>query len=197
MLLILLLVIAIANVGCEPVGEDYVFGDSLGAQIGPAIEAENDGRVWQVMNGADLAYWQVEVNKAIDSGARSITLAISGNDAGTWKSDGGWTDADEARWRDTIDRAHAAKVCVAGVLPWFTDKADEIYPGVLAEVDEARAAMLDMPFDSLVDWRPPIEAEPEIMSPHDGIHIAAFGPEYTHPVAVRYNVVDSAANGCL
>lgn len=174
---------------------DYVFGDSLGAQILPAINAENDGRIYKVMTGADLDYWQVQVDAAIASRPRSITLALGSNDAGTWKSDGGWSAQDDVRWRNTISRAHANDICVAVVLPWFAEPVDAFYPGVRDQVDSVRSSMLTMPFDSIVDWRTAVEAQPEIMAT-DGIHIAAFGPEYTAPVAARYAVVDRAAQNC-
>lgn len=190
--------IGISVNACEPAPSntgDYVFGDSLGAQILPAINAENDGRIYQVMTGADLDYWEADVYTAIATRPRSITLALGSNDAGTWKTDGGWTDEDKVRWRNIIHRAHLSGVCVAVVLPWFMESVDAIYPGVRPQVDAARASLLEMPFDSIVDWRSTVEANPELMAP-DGIHIAAFGPEYTPPVAARYAVVNKAANNC-
>jgi hypothetical protein len=198
--IIVLLVSAVGFVAnaCEPTptnSGDYVFGDSLGAQILPAINAENDGRTYKVMTGADLAYWQSEVDAAIAARPRSITLALGSNDAGTWKDDGGWSAEDNTRWRLVIRRAHDAGICVAVVLPWFLESVEEFYPGVRTQVDSAREALLAMPFDSIVDWRPKTESNPEIMAP-DGIHIAAFGVEYTAPVAARYEVVDQSAQNC-
>ena len=152
----------------------YVYADSLGAQLVSTGITDGDGRVWQVESGASLERWQSAVYEAAATIPAGITLALGSNDAGTWKPDGGWTQADADRWA-TVTAAVDPRTCLTVVLPHFEPSAEATYPGVLAEIDQARAVISALPaVDVVRDWRPPVAAHPGWLAA-DGIHLWAMG----------------------
>lgn len=151
----------------------YVYADSLGAQIASA-GLTDDGRIWQVESGASLERWESAVLEAAATVPTSITLALGSNDAGTWKADGGWTQADADRWA-AVTAAVDPRTCLTVVLPHFEPSAEATYLGVLAEIDQARTVIAQLPaVDVVRDWRPPVAEHPEWIA-GDGIHLWAMG----------------------
>jgi hypothetical protein len=146
----------------------HVFADSLGAQVVAAGLTQGDGHIWHALAGAPLSHWASQVITAAQTRPRSITLALGSNDAGTWT--GGWDSADEAVWSWVI-AAVPRTTDVIVILPHFTQPAEVTFPGVLAEVDQARSWLTGLPADRVdctLDWRGAVDGQGLFLV--DGIH---------------------------
>jgi hypothetical protein len=79
--------------------------------------------------------------------------------------------------------ATPSQTCLVIVLPWFTQPAEDMWPGTFEATDRARAWMnsITRPNTVLADWRTRVEADPSII---DGVHLT--GPAAAQ---VRYDML--------
>lgn len=162
----------------------YVFADSLGAQVVAAGLTEGDGHIWRAEAGATLERWADQVTAAAAKNPRSISLALGSNDAATWKADWGWTVHDQAVWSWIIMSVNP-DTCLSVVLPHFEASAEIQYPGILAEIEQARAWLSTVPHvDHVADWRPVVESHPGWLV--DGIHVGSVeAAQARHDISIE------------
>jgi hypothetical protein len=180
------LALSIVGNACQPPApppepRSYVYGDSLGAQIIATPIEDGDGRTWRVENGAPLSRWADSVIAAFHAGPADVTLALGTNDA---IKGGGWNRDDVAVWSWVI-MARQPDDRLTVVLPHVQASAEIVFPGVLANVEAARAWL--MAHTRYVDWRPPVMLDPTLIA-DDGVHLSGMPA-----VEARYSVVDEAA----
>jgi hypothetical protein len=179
----LTILIPLLVAGCERTG---VWGASIEAQVDGTSINDNDGMTWHTQNGATTAYWVDAIIKDFhESEATAVVGSANISDA---IKDGGWDGYDEAVWSWLIMSAQPDD-CVAVVLPWVGASAELAFPGILAEINQARA-WLEAHVDNLVDWRPVVEAEPTLLA-DDGIHLASQAA-----VAARHALIVEAEALC-
>jgi hypothetical protein len=184
-------------VGCLPPAgttsprRTVVFGASITAQVVATPVEDGDGRTWRARNGATIHYWADAIVDEMHAGAASIVVADPIYNS--LIKDGGWTADDEAvlSW---IIMAAQPDDCVVIEDPWVQATAELTWPGILENVNRARA-FLDRVGARTFDWRPVIETDPTLIAA-DGLHLAAWGTEVTPVVQARYDYTETGARMC-
>jgi hypothetical protein len=183
-------------VGCLPPAgttsprRTVVFGASITAQVTATPVEDGDGRTWRAKPGATVHYWADAIVDELHAGGRNIVIADP-----IYNSliKGGWTADDEAvlSW---IIMAAQPDDCVVIEDPWVQATAELSWPGILENVNRARA-YLDRVGARTFDWQPVIETDPTLIA-GDGLHLAAYGTEVTSVVQARYDSTETGARMC-